>query len=61
MVAGSPMISMTPDDVDRACERDGKRYELLNGQLTEKIVGCRALFVAGRIGYRLNDHFYPRG
>lgn len=46
-------------DVERASERDGKRYELLDGELKEKVVGFWALFIAVRIAERLNAHFYP--
>jgi Uma2 family endonuclease len=50
---------LTPEDVERACERDGKLYELIDGELREKTVGCKALFIAGQIMTRLNAHFYP--
>ncbi len=50
----------TPEDVERASRHDGKRYELLDGDLKEKIVGTKALFVASRICDRLNAAFYPR-
>lgn len=52
-------IPLTPEDVERASEHDGKRYELINGELKEKIVGFRELFIAGRIAERLNQRFYP--
>jgi Uma2 family endonuclease len=52
-------IPLTPDDVERASMRDAKHYELINGELKEKIVGFRALFIAGRIAERLNQRFYP--
>jgi len=54
-----PLV-LTPEDVERASNRDGKRYELLDGQLKEKIVGTEALFVASRIGERLNASQYPQ-
>ncbi|HZK82948.1 MAG TPA: Uma2 family endonuclease, partial [Humisphaera sp.] len=53
-------IQYTPDDVERASHHDGKRYELIDGQLKEKNVGTRVLFVASRICDRLNAAFYPR-
>jgi Uma2 family endonuclease len=51
---------LTPDEVERASKRDGKRYELIDGRLREKIVGTEALFVASRIVERLNVALYPR-
>ena len=50
---------LTPEDVERASERDGKRYELIDGELKEKIVGTKALFVASRICERLHAAYYP--
>jgi Uma2 family endonuclease len=55
----TPAISLTPEDVERACERDGKLYELIDGELKEKKVGFESLFVAGQIIARLNAFFYP--
>jgi Uma2 family endonuclease len=60
MTIATPPIPLTPDDVERASERDGKRYELIDGELKEKVVGTRALFIASRIADRLNATFYPR-
>jgi Uma2 family endonuclease len=51
---------LTPEDVERAAERDGKRYELIDGELKEKVVGTKSLFIAGRICDRLNAAFYPQ-
>lgn len=56
----TPSIELTPEEVERACERDGKLYELIDGALKEKKVGLLALFIATRIAERLNAHFYPR-
>lgn len=50
---------LTPEAVERASERDGKLYELIDGALKEKKVGFKALFIAGQIIARLNSHFYP--
>ena len=55
----TPPIPLTPDDVERASQRDGRRYELIDGELKEKIVGFWSLFIAVRIAERLNAHFYP--
>jgi Uma2 family endonuclease len=55
----NPPIRPTPEDVERASERDGKLYELIEGELREKKVGTRALFIAGRIAAALNAAFYP--
>ena len=55
----TPPVPLTPEDVERACERDGKLYELIDGELKEKKVGFEALFIAGQIIARLNAHFYP--
>jgi Uma2 family endonuclease len=56
----APTLQLTPEDVERASYRDGKRYELLDGELKEKIVGAEALFVASRISERLNASQYPQ-
>jgi Uma2 family endonuclease len=53
-------IQLTPTDVERASERDARHYELVDGELKEKIVGTRASFVATQIGARLNAALYPR-
>ena len=45
----TPPFPLKPDDVERAPEREGKRYELIRGELKEKIVGFWALFIALRI------------
>jgi len=55
----TPPVQLTPLDVERASERDGKTYELVDGELREKIVGTKASFIANRIGARLNAAFYP--
>lgn len=60
MTIVTPPIPLTPDDVERASERDGKRYELIDGELREKVAGFLALFIASRIAEWLNAHFYPR-
>jgi Uma2 family endonuclease len=60
MATLSPAIPLTPEDVERASERDGKHYELIDGELKEKIVGAEALFVATRISERLNSALYPQ-
>lgn len=52
-------VRLTPEDVERASERDGKLYELIEGELKEKKVGFAALFIAGQILAKLNAHFYP--
>ncbi|HET6251297.1 MAG TPA: Uma2 family endonuclease [Tepidisphaeraceae bacterium] len=58
MTVASP-VSFTPRDVEVASKRDGKRYELIDGELKEKVVGTRSLFIASRICERLNAAFYP--
>ena len=55
----TPSLQLTTEDVDRASERDGKLYELIEGELKEKQVGFWALFIAARIIERLNAHVYP--
>src|SRR4051794_26874145 len=59
MTTATPPIPFTPEDVERASERDGKHYELIGGELKEKLVGFRELVIATRIAERLNAHFYP--
>jgi Uma2 family endonuclease len=54
-----PPVRFTPEEVERAGERDGKLYELIDGVLKEKRVGFWELFIAARIVERLNAHFYP--
>ena len=56
----TPPVPLTPEDVERASERDGKLYELIDGELREKKVGAKSLFVATRIAALLNAFFYPR-
>jgi Uma2 family endonuclease len=55
----SPPVPLTPEDVERASERDGKLYELIDGELREKKVGFKSLFVATRVAAFLNASFYP--
>ena len=55
----SPAIIPTPEEVEAACERDEKLYELVDGELKEKQVGAQALFIATRIAALLNAFFYP--
>ncbi|HXE54082.1 MAG TPA: Uma2 family endonuclease [Tepidisphaeraceae bacterium] len=52
-------VRTTPLDVERASKAEGKRFELVRGELKEKAVGFWALFIAVRIAERLNAHFYP--
>src|SRR2546423_1697961 len=52
-------IRLPPADVERASERDGKHYELIDGQLKEKSVGAKALYIALRIAQRLNALYDP--
>jgi Uma2 family endonuclease len=59
MSVAAPPQSLSPADVERASRRDGKRYELINGELKEKNVGTKALFIASQICDRLNAVFYP--
>lgn len=55
----TPPLPLTPQEVERASERDGKLYELMDGVLSEKNVGFWELFIAGQIVGLLNKHFYP--
>jgi Uma2 family endonuclease len=59
MSTATPPVRFTPDDLERASARDGKHYELIDGELKEKAVGFRELVIATRIAERLNAHFYP--
>jgi Uma2 family endonuclease len=59
MSAVTPPVRLTPEDVERASERDGKLYELIDGGLKEKKVGALALFIATQIASTLNRFFYP--
>ena len=58
MLTPAPVV-FTPEDVERLSERDGKHYELIDGELNEKAVGTKALFIASRISERLNAALYP--
>src|SRR5579884_3209499 len=58
MSAVTRPVPFTPDDLALA-ERNGKRYELIAGELREKQVGFWELFIAVRIAEQLNRHFYP--
>lgn len=49
---------LTPEDVERASDQDDKRYELIDGELREKVVGFAALVIAVRIAERLNALYY---
>ena len=60
MSAITPPVQFGPADVERASERDGKHYELINGELREKLVGTKALFIASKIRDRLDAAFYPQ-
>src|SRR3712207_6047823 len=51
--------SLSPEDVERLSERDGKHYELVDGELKEKVVGTEALLIAGQIADRFNRAYYP--
>jgi len=53
-------VQLTPEDVERASIRDGRRYELIDGELKEKTVGAEALFIASGISGRLNMSQYPK-
>ena len=59
MSAVTPPVRLPPTDVERASERDGKHYELIDGELKEKPVGFEPLFIARRIAEHLNRHFFP--
>jgi Uma2 family endonuclease len=59
MSAIAPPTRLTPEDVERASERDGKRYELIDGELKEKVVGAEAIYVALRIAQRLSAAYDP--
>ena len=50
---------LTPEDVARASERDGKHYELLDGELKERPVGAEALYIALRIAQRFSAAYDP--
>src|SRR5947209_8801790 len=55
----TPPIRWTPEEVERASKRDGKRYELIDGELKEKNVGTEALLIASEIRDRISAAFYP--
>ena len=59
MTVIAPPMPLTPEDVERAGERDGKLYELIDGELKEKNVGTAALLIASLIIQRLNALYYP--
>ena len=59
MSAVAPPNSFSPDDVERASARDGKRYELIDGELKEKFVGAEAIYIALRIAQRLSAAYDP--
>ena len=44
---------LTPDEIARLSEQDGKLYEVHRGQLVEKPMSTRANYVATRIAYQL--------
>lgn len=50
---------LTPLDVEIAGERDAKLYELIDGELKEKVVGFKSQLIAGLIIQHLNAQFYP--
>jgi len=56
----TPPTQLTPADVERASERDAKHYELVDGELKEKVVGTKASLIASLICARLLAAFYPR-
>lgn len=56
----TPPVQINPEDVERASERDGKLYELIDGELKEKHVGFLSLFIAARIIQQLNTQLYPQ-
>lgn len=59
MTVLASLPEITPEEVERASKHDGKRYELIDGRLKEKVVGTEALFIASRISERLNAALYP--
>jgi Uma2 family endonuclease len=60
MTMVAPTKQYTPLEVERASESDGKHYELVDGQLKEKLVGAEAIYIALRIALRLNALYDPR-
>lgn len=59
MSAVMPPVRLTPMDLERASERDGKRDEPIDGELKRNPLGFESLFVATRIAEHLNRHFFP--
>lgn len=59
MATAAATKDLTPEEVDRALERDDRRYELIDGELKEKKGGAKSLFIATRICELLNAKFYP--
>lgn len=53
-------IQHNSEFIARASNRDGKRYEFVDGKLAEKQVGVEALFIASRIAGILNSSLYPK-
>ena len=58
MSAVTPYPSIASVDVEVLSKRDGKLYELVDGELKEKLVGTHASLIAVRICERLNAAFY---
>lgn len=59
MATLAPTQILTPQDVERAAELDGKLYELVDGELREKVVGFSSLVIAAQIVSFLNARFFP--
>lgn len=59
MSAAIPPVRLTPEDVERASNRDAKRYELIDGELKEKVVGTEALYIALLIAQHFNATYAP--
>jgi Uma2 family endonuclease len=55
----APPSQYTPLDVELTAQRDGKHYELVDGELREKPVGAEALYIAMRIATHLNAVYDP--
>jgi Uma2 family endonuclease len=55
----NPPTRFTPEDVERVGKQDAEHYELVDGELKEKVAGTESLFIAGRICDALNTHYYP--
>ena len=57
-LATPPKVSpYTPADVDRLSDLHGRLYELLHGELVEKVVSAEANLIAGQITTRLNGAY----